>query len=231
MTHLFLIRHGDYLAEDNGRLADLGLSALGIRQAEQLREHLEAHAEIHADILIASTMRRARQTAEIIAPALKAPLIFDEDIEEWRNEDGSLSREEFLAKFEQIEKLSYEQRAFFRYVAGCENWLEFSLRACSALSRIAREHEGKNIVLVCHGGIIEASFTLFFGLSAANWERGLIDPGHTSITHWFKMPPHQWLLERYNDLRHLEKSIQLPAFTEEISAFAEDSDLADFQLE
>ncbi len=38
MTHLYLIRHGDYIGEVNGKLVDYGLSPLGVKQAELLRE-------------------------------------------------------------------------------------------------------------------------------------------------------------------------------------------------
>ena len=63
MTQLYLIRHAS-----GGRLSELG-----VRQAERLRDRLAATGEIRADVLISSTLLRASQTAELVAPALGLP--------------------------------------------------------------------------------------------------------------------------------------------------------------
>ena len=206
MTDLYLIRHGDYtFGLKDGKYLDLGLSPLGVAQVERLRDRLATTGEINADVLIASTMARARQTAELLAPALGLLVTLDAEVEEWRNEDGSLSEEEFL---ERAKTIPAGQMPFFRWVPGCENWLEFSIRADSAFNRIVREHTGKTIVIVCHANIIEAALSFFLGLSGAPLQRLNVDPGHTSITHWRKEAPSpgflgDWLLERYNDRSHL----------------------------
>jgi 2,3-bisphosphoglycerate-dependent phosphoglycerate mutase len=205
MTHLYLVRHADYVKEQQGKLIDGQLSPKGLQQAERLRDRLLKSDDIKIDVLICSTMNRARHTAEIIAPALGLPIIFDENVEEWRNEDGSLTEEEFITLWRDV---SAEERPFFRWVNGCENWMEFILRTTSALHRILHEHDGKHIMIICHGGIIEASFVYFFQMSMANLRRATVDAHHTSITHWHKAViegfPAIWLLERYNDAHHLD---------------------------
>jgi len=205
MTHLYLVRHGDYIKEQQGKLIDGRLSPQGVQQAELLRDRLVKNNAIKVDVLISSTMNRAQHTAEIIAPALSLPIVLDEDLEEWRNEDGSLTEEEFIALWRDVPA---EERPFFRWVNGCENWLEFVLRATSALHRVIHEHDGKHIMIVCHGGIIEASFVYFFEMSMSNLRRASVDARNTSITHWHKAViegfPAIWLLERYNDAHHLD---------------------------
>lgn len=66
---------------------------------------------------------------------------------------------------------------------------------------------GKNIVLICHGGIIEASFIFFFGLSTLRPPSVYLHPKHTSITIWYKATPEGgpniWQLETFNDATHL----------------------------
>ena len=206
MTHLYLIRHGDYTTGlEDGAYRDQGLTPLGVVQAERLRNRLGQTGEIQADVLIASTLPRARQTAEILAPVLGVPVTLDAEVEEWRNEDGSLSQQAFM---ERVMATPSEQMPFARWVEGCENWLEFCVRASNALNRIAREYAGQTTVIVCHGGIIEVSLSLFFGLSGAPLQRLNVDTGHTSITHWQQVTPppgflSEWLLERYNDRNHL----------------------------
>ncbi len=207
MTRLYLIRHGDYIDVDEtqNRLCDLGLSPQGIAQAGYLRDRLASTDEIKADVLISSTLLRARQTAEIIAPALGLPILFDRDVEEWRNDDGEqLSPDEFSAR---ISAVSDDQFPFFQITASAETWAQFILRAITTLNRITQEHKGKNIVLICHGGIIEASFLFFFGLSTLRPPSVYLHPRHTSITIWLKATPEGgpniWQLETFNDATHL----------------------------
>ncbi len=206
MTELYLIRHGDYrIGLEDGKYLDQGLTPLGVRQAERLRDRLAQTGEIKADVLIASPLPRARQTAEIVVPALDVPVTLDADFEEWRNEDGSLSPEEFVAKGEAIPE---GQMPFFRWVPGCENWLEFSIRADTTFNRVVQEHAGKTLVIVCHANVIEASMAFFMGLSGAPLQRLNVLPGHASITHWVKEPLlrgflSEWVLDYYNDRTHL----------------------------
>ena len=133
MTHLYIIRHGQ--ASDVGQktTSDPELSSLGIKQAEHLRNRLGASGEIAADVLISSTMLRAKQTAEIIAPALGLPIIFDDEVQEQRpGEALDMTEKEFIAKFAPI---AFEEKPYFRVAPGAESWVEFTFRAGTTLSR------------------------------------------------------------------------------------------------
>jgi 2,3-bisphosphoglycerate-dependent phosphoglycerate mutase len=202
LTHIYPVRHGDYIEDmENGSYQDLGLSPEGIRQTERLRDRLARTGEIKADVLITSPMRRAKASAEILAPALGTPIVFDKDFEEWMCDDGTLPPEHFSALWNQVPEA---QKPFFRFMAGYETGLEFSGRVQSALNRLLQEDAGKTIVLVTHGGVIAASFHYFFGLSGAVPARVSLSAKHTSITHWYQSPHGQrWELERYNDAHHL----------------------------
>jgi len=220
MTHLYLIRHGQAINVVQKTSGDPGLSPLGVKQAERLRDRLAASGEIAADVLISSTMLRAKQTAEIIAPALGLPIIFDDEVQEQRpGEALNMSEEEFREKFGPVE---FEQKPYFRLAPGAESWVEFSLRASTALQRITREHDGKTIVIISHGGIIDASFLFFLGLSSLQFPQVLFDTHNTSITHWYKEAndwveqlnlPVSWILDYYNDtmhLRDLDSPVRIP---------------------
>jgi Histidine phosphatase superfamily (branch 1) len=77
MTHLSVIRH----AQPEGRKPEIiglsppdsGLSPVGINQAERLRDRLATTNDLQVDVLISSPMRRARETAEILAPLAGCP--------------------------------------------------------------------------------------------------------------------------------------------------------------
>jgi 2,3-bisphosphoglycerate-dependent phosphoglycerate mutase len=202
MTHLYLIRHGDSIdGLEDGQYRDLGLSPEGIRQAERLRDRLAGTGEIKPDVFISSPERRAHETARILAPAVGQPIVLDEDVEEWRSEDGSLSSEEFMRRWEQTPS---SQRLFQHWVEGGESWVEFSARVQTAFNRILREHAGKTILLLTHGGDIQVAFFYFFGFGLANFRRSTMVVNKTSITHWFQQEEEdRWILERFNDYHHL----------------------------
>jgi 2,3-bisphosphoglycerate-dependent phosphoglycerate mutase len=220
MTHLYIIRHGQSISVNREDIGDPGLTALGVKQAERLRDRLAASGEIAADVLISSTMLRAKLTAEIVAPALGLPIIFDDEVQEQRPGDAlNMTEDEFREIFGAV---AFEQKPYFRLAPGAETWVEFTLRAGTALQRITREHEGKTIVIICHGGIIDAAFLLFLGLSSLQYPQILFDTHNTSITHWYREAndwveelnlPVSWILDYYNDtmhLRDLDSPVSIP---------------------
>lgn len=221
MTHLYLIRHGeavcnvDRAAPTAGMKGDLGLTGLGRLQAERLRDRLASTGEIQADTLIASTLPRARQTAEILAPAIGRPIIWDDDVQELNV--GELDGVPWRDIAATVPDFRSEP---FRHIApGGENWPQFVLRVATAFERIVREHDGKTIVIVCHGGVIDSSFAIFYGASAFAFPPVDLATRNTSITHWERralketwgggdqsspegLPP-RWRLVGYNDDAHV----------------------------
>lgn len=214
MTHLYLIRHGQAISAVEHTVGNTHLSPLGIKQAECLRDRLAATGEIAADVLIASTLLRARQTAEILAPALGLPIIFDDEVQEWRDgvpmDSRKFSTQEFRERFNSV---SFDQKPFIQVLPTSEPWAKFMLRAATALNRIIHEYEGKTIVIVCHAGIVDCSFATFLGISTLQFPQAYFDTHNTSITHWYKSSiedlPSTWALESYNDVLHL-RAINTP---------------------
>src|SRR5712692_5017300 len=100
MTDLYLIRHENNIEDLAKNLGEHGLSPLGVTQARRLRDRLAASSELTPYVLISSTVPRARQTAEIIAPALGVPIVFDDEIQQLRTYDSDTSRyDEFLENY------------------------------------------------------------------------------------------------------------------------------------
>ena len=215
MTDLYFIRHGEALGAILDIIGDTALSPLGRLQAERLRDRLAATGEIAADVLISSTFKRARQTAEIIAPALELPIVFDDEVQELR--DGvaeGMQVEEYRAKYGEV---NFRETPFRQVAPAGENWGQFVLRVSTALDRIIRANEGKTIVIVCHGGVIGVSFLYFFGSGSFQYPQAGFDTDNTSITHWgrrsFNGRPARWRLKCYNDdmhVRDIRSTIRIP---------------------
>ena len=202
MTHIYLIRHAANIDGNvDGKTTDLGLSPEGRTQAERLRDRLANTREIKPDVFIVSPERRAHQTAQILQPALGQPMTLDEEVVEWKSDDGSIESEEFTRRWIAVSKAN---KPYYRWIEGFENRMEFSLRVHLALNRILQAHIGKTIVVLTHGAFIQVSFMYFFGYGEATLDRAMPEIRRTSITHWYQNDGEdRWNLERSNDCHHL----------------------------
>lgn len=207
MTHLYLIRHGEAFGNVQpiiaGMQGDKGLTPRGVAQAERLRDRL-AQGEIAVDVLIASTLPRARQTAEIIQPALGLPIVFDDEVQELMiGEADGMSNAEAWAKFGTPD---FDANPLRPIAPGGESWGDFTLRVSRALTRITAAHAGKTIMIVCHGGVIDCSFIHFFHMPGLVLPPTDFHTRNTSLTHWEYVQRRGralWRLNSYNDIAHL----------------------------
>jgi probable phosphoglycerate mutase len=155
-----------------------------------------------ADVLVASTMRRAAETAEIIAPAVgELPIVVDPGVAE--HEPGplvdGLTFDEFIARHGEANWAAGDP-----YVVGFpggETLAEFKHRAASALHRLAAEYDGATVMVVCHAGVIDAALRSFLNLPLVGVFE--LQTLNTSITEILRVAP-RWRLLRYNDAAHLE---------------------------
>ncbi len=209
ITDLYIIRHGEAIcnveAFVGGATGCRGLTERGHAQVERLAQRL-AQGEIKADALYASTFLRTRETAQPLAEALGLPIQWDDDLQELRPgaADG-LSGSEAEERYGRV-LLTDPYRAT---IPGSESIAGFLVRAGTALDRIVRQHEGQTIVVVAHGGIVDASFHLFLGLSLHTLARAGFYTQHTALTQWRTHSAQhpgefpRWFLMRYNDTAHL----------------------------
>lgn len=211
-TRLVLIRHGEAQCNVDqivgGPAGCTGLSAFGRRQALALARRLAASGELAGtSTLYASTLPRAIETAEALAPALGDLVVKrDDDLCELHPgaADG-ITWEEFRERYT-WPATSGADEAYYRPMApGAESWAGFSARVGRALSRLAAGHDGETVVVACHGGVIDHSFRALGQLS-------LTPPFHlrienTSLTEWERPAgaagDRRWTLVRFNDAAHL----------------------------
>src|SRR5438874_8514742 len=206
MTRIVLIRHGQALAYTEQIVAGhlcKGLSDHGRSQAELLRERLERSGELRdATAFYASLMRRAHETAEIIAPAVgDGTLEIRQDCglcEQHPGEADGILFAEYIERFGSIATLQTEDRAHVG-PAGAESVDMMVERVGTALERLAREHPSETIVVACHGGVVGCSFEALAGIPMNSLVRYT---ENTAITEW-KHSELGWELVRYNDAAHL----------------------------
>ena len=141
MTTLLFARHGETDWNREGRWqgwADPPLNDAGLEQARALAEQLRS---MPFDAVFSSDLRRAHETAEIVAAPHEVPVIADRglreiDIGSW----SGLTRAEIERRFPDGSRRDGETR---------EQHLE---RVLATVQRIARAHAGARLLVVSHGG-------------------------------------------------------------------------------
>lgn len=144
---VYVARHGQTAWNAENKICgttDLPLNELGQAQARELAEKCGAY---DIDLIISSTMLRARQTAAAVAEKYDLPVITDARLVEQNYgiyEGMDRQTPGFLAN---------KRHFAYRYPEG-ESMLDVGHRIYSLLEAVKREHAGKNVLIVCHGGVM-----------------------------------------------------------------------------
>jgi probable phosphoglycerate mutase len=204
VTRLVLVRHGESVATVERYIGGLrscrGLSDTGRHQAVALRDRLIRTGEISADVLVTSTMPRAKETAELIAPAFgEIPLIEVAGLAEHDpGEDcDGLTFDEFIARHGRVD---WATEPYLHGFPGGETVAAFHLRAATALAELLAAHEDATLVVVCHGGVIDVALRALLNLPIVGGF--VLETVNTSLTELSRHGP-LWRLVRYNDAAHL----------------------------
>jgi probable phosphoglycerate mutase len=205
-VRLLLVRHGDAHAGFSGVIGGergcTGLTPLGRAQAGALRDRFAEAESFQADVLLASTLPRAIETASIIAPGLGLDLGGrDCDLcEVHTGEADGLTWTEYADRYGSFDMEAEPDRVF---APDGDSWNSFHTRVDSVLHKIARERKGMTVVAVCHAGVIGASLRVLLGIP----KRGPVAhlrPTNTGVTVWdHDDATDQWTLHVFNDASHL----------------------------
>lgn len=207
---LILVRHGDAYAGFHGlvpgRRGCGGLTDVGRAQAEALRDYLRGHDRVNADVLIASTLPRAIETAQIIAPALGFAAVEQHcDLcEVHTGEADGLEWAEYGTRYGTFAMQDEPDRVF---APQGESWNSFHERVQSMLERIAGDYAGRTVVAVCHAGVIMASLRVLLGMPRSGAHGG-VRPKNTGLTEWERDDATQlWTLHSFNETPHLVATV------------------------
>jgi probable phosphoglycerate mutase len=203
---LVLVRHGDAHAGFHGVIGGArgctGLTALGRLQAEALRDHLLTTRRLRPDVLLASVLPRAIETASIIAPGLEREIAGHEcDLcEVHTGEADGLTWVEYNERYGSFDMEAEPDRVF---APAGDSWNSFHGRVRGTLERFSREYEGRTVVAVCHAGVIMASMRVLLGIPHPG-TGATLRPTNTGLTEWEHDPSlDQWTLRYFNDAGHL----------------------------
>lgn len=145
MTVLILARHGETDWNRDGIWQGHGdppLNIVGRTQAAALADHL---VDVDVDALYSSDLRRAFETAEIVAAAKGMSVIADREL-----------REVDVGSWSGLTSAQIEVRFPGMTYHDGESREAFDTRVIGALHRIASAHSDERVLVVTHGGGVRA---------------------------------------------------------------------------
>lgn len=194
---LVLWRHGETDYNAAGRMQghlDSALTPVGWNQA---RFAVPALARFSPDLVIASDLRRATDTATVLTEAIGVPLRIDKRLREthlgeWQGFTG-----------QQVDETYPGERARWRVDAtwappGGESRVDVAERAMEVVADLDQPNSdaGDAVLLATHGGLIIALTAKLLGLPVPSWP----SLGGIANCHWVELTRRDgnWRLAAYN---------------------------------
>jgi len=181
MSTLLLVRHGETALNSSERYwghTDVKLGALGIKQAERLRELL---AEENIDAIYSSDLERAWKTAEIIASRHKTDIITCAELKEVNfGELEGLTFNEIAQRYPEVVKAWIEGKPGLKYPGG-ESLSEFAERVTSFTRRLKNVAPEQTALIVAHSGVLRLLMCHLMDIGQENWWRFKLDFASLSV--------------------------------------------------
>lgn len=211
MTTILMIRHGESLANKEGRFAghsDYDLSELGHEQARRAGEYIKNNYKV--DAVFASDLKRAFNTGVPTAKQFGLEVVADAGL-----------RELFVGEWETLHHLEVAKRFPKEFdvwmndfsnarCPGGESIRELHDRIVPVILRLAKENDGKTIVIATHSTPVRAFECYAMGLPPERIDE-TPTPVNASICV-FKVEDGKASVEKFNVTEHIDDMITLPAF-------------------
>ena len=208
-TELWLIRHGESLANISGVIHGQDDSPLSPHGQVQVRLLAARLATCGATRLVASTLRRAQETAAALVATTGLTVEFEPRLREvsvgtW---EGRTAGE--IAAAEPAAWARWEARDPDLPLGGAETYRDAIARCTAALQDIAVRHRHERILVVGHGGVLRGYLAGVLGLDLRQMWRLALDNTSISRVRPFQQVmggPDQLMgrVQLINDTAHLE---------------------------
>ncbi|MDP3685235.1 MAG: histidine phosphatase family protein [bacterium] len=204
--NVYLVRHGETTlnAERVHQASDTTLSEKGIAQAKVVAKRF---SHIPVDVIVSSTLKRARQTAEIIAGTIQKPVQYSTLFAERKRPqelEGKHAEDPQAVRVKKLMQDHYHDRAW-RYAAE-ENFSDIKRRALKAIHYLENIDQ-ENVLVVSHGAFVRALVSaMAFGPELKSAEEQTLQHfmrlNNTGISVC-KYENEKWELLSWNDRAHL----------------------------
>ena len=205
-TVLTLVRHGETEWNAAGRIQghlDVPLSATGLVQAAAIGQRLGGEA---FDAILSSDLERALQTARPIGRHPEKTILRDARLRERHlgvlqgltGEEAAIRQPHAWGAF----KARNPEAA----LEGGETLGEFSQRVVGLIDELLRAHAGGRLLLVTHGGVLDAAYRHATGMPL-NAPRDF--PIYNTSVNVLRHRDSAWTVESWGDVSHLPQELAI----------------------
>jgi broad specificity phosphatase PhoE/ribonuclease HI len=207
-TTLLLLRHGETPLSVEKRFSGRGdalLNGRGLGQARAAAARLSSYGDVAA--VVSSPLRRAMQTASVVASKLGLDVVAEEGLME--TDFGAWEGATFAEARAQWPK---EMQAWLDDPAvappGGESFVATFARVTAARERLLRSYAGERVIVVSHVTPIKAIVREALGAPAQALYRMHLDPASLTMVDWYADGPA--VVKGLNDVSHLAAGLQTP---------------------
>jgi probable phosphoglycerate mutase len=202
-TTVVLVRHGETDWNVEGRIqghTDIPLNALGLAQADATGKRLRGES---FDAVYASDLQRAYRTAvPTVAEAsriVREPRLRERHLGVLQGLDGHEAALEQPAAWK-----VFKARDPYAPLEGGESLGEFAKRTVDFLEEAVMRHPGGRVLIVTHGGLLDAAYRHATGMApAAKRDFPIYNASINVVRH----DGQRWHVESWGDVSHLPKSL------------------------
>ena len=200
MAKLFLVRHGETMWNRQGLYqgqSDIALSPQGARQSERLRDRL---ASEKIDAIYTSDLKRAMETARIIAAPHNLEVVPSKELQEIGFGEFEGQRfEDIKDRFLPLEKM-WRGEDLAASAPGGESLEQLASRLKEFVSKINHHSTQETVLIVSHGGSFRILMCLLLGIGLEHWWKVRLDNAALTIIDTYEFGAIIGLL---NDTCHL----------------------------
>ncbi|MFC2062626.1 histidine phosphatase family protein [Chloroflexota bacterium] len=200
MARLFLVRHGETELKSSERLwghTDVKLDALGLRQAERLRDRLAAEK---IDVIYSSNLQRALVTAETIASRHRLDVIACPELREfYYGKAEGLNYEEIKERYPELHAAMTQKSPSFQFPDG-ESVDDLAKRVDQFVIRLKKHTPEETVLIVAHFGVLRTLVCRLLGVELGQRWQFHLDLASLSIMETNRQGAEVILL---NDVSHL----------------------------
>lgn len=205
-TVLTLVRHGETQWNATGRIQghlDIPLNEIGLLQAAAIGERLGSEA---FDAILSSDLERALQTVRPIVRHSEQTLVRDARLRERHlGVLQGLSGEEAAIRHPHAWG-AFKARDPEAVLEGGETLGEFSKRVVGLIDELLTTHAGKRLLLVTHGGVLDAAYRHATGMPL----NALRDfPIYNASVNVLRHGGSAWAIESWGDISHLPQELAM----------------------
>ena len=162
MTKIIFTRHGETVENVEKISQGDPQNSITEKGKNHITELCKRLAKEKIDLIISSDMHRCKETAQLLAQTIKAPIVHSQLIREKSNGD-------WIGKpHKEIDWNSLKGDFENRKPPNGENLLEVRERGKKFIRELLEQHEGKNVLVVTHGAFLKVLLGDLLGMTLHN---------------------------------------------------------------